>query len=48
MTRADDDEALQPLWPRLEPPSPWWRKWLALAVFAASVAVVPTIAWLLR
>jgi hypothetical protein len=47
MTRAYDDEALQPLGPRLEPPPPWWRKWLILAVFLASVAVLPALKWLL-
>ena len=48
MTRAYDDEALNPLRPRLEPPSPRWRKWIVLAVFLASVAFLPTLARLLR
>jgi hypothetical protein len=37
MTRAYECQALKPLGPRLEPPRPWWGKWLVLAVFAASV-----------
>jgi hypothetical protein len=36
-----------PLGPRLEPPRPWWVKWIVLAIFAASVAVVPVLVWLL-
>jgi hypothetical protein len=36
-----------PLDPRLEPPRPWSFKWM-LAIFAASAAMVPTLAWLLR
>jgi len=48
VTRAYDDEALKPLGPRLEPPPPWWRKWIVLTVFAASAAVVSALAWLLR
>jgi len=35
VTRAYDDEAMKPLGPRLEPPPPWWRKWMLLAIFAA-------------
>ena len=38
VTRGYDEEAVKPLGPRLEPPPPWWRKWVVLAVFAASVA----------
>lgn len=48
MTRAYGDEALKPLGPRLEPPRPRWVRWVALAIFAASVAVVTALAWLLR
>ncbi len=48
MTRAYDYEAMKPLGPRLEPPPPWWRKWVVLAVFAASVAFDTSVAWLLR
>lgn len=48
MTRAYDDEAMKPLAGRLGPPPPWWRKWLVLAVFAASVAVIPAIVWVRR
>jgi hypothetical protein len=48
VTRAYDDEAMKPLGGRLAPPPPWWRKWLVLAVFAASAAVIPTIVWLRR
>lgn len=33
---------------RLEPPRPRWFRWVLLAIFAASVDVVPTLAWLLR
>ena len=47
MSRGYDDEAMKPLGPRLEPPRPWWVKWIVLAVFAASVAVVPAVKWLL-
>jgi hypothetical protein len=47
MTRASDDEAMKPLGPRLEPPRSWWVKWVVLAVFAVSVAVLPMIKWLL-
>jgi hypothetical protein len=47
MTRADDDEAMKPPGPGLEPPRPWWFKWVLLAVFAASAALVPTLVWLL-
>ena len=48
MTRAYDDEAMKPIGPRLEPPRPWWAKWVVLALFAASVAIVPALVWLLR
>ena len=37
-----------PLGPRVDRPRPWRIKWVVLAIFAASVAVVPTLAWLLR
>src|SRR5215475_5428547 len=33
--RAYDEEAIKPLGPRLA--RPWWVKWAALAIFAASV-----------
>jgi hypothetical protein len=46
VTRDDDDEALK-LPSRLEPPRPWWVKWVVLAVFLASVAVVSALKWLL-
>jgi hypothetical protein len=46
MTRTYDDEAMKPLAGRLEPPPPWWRTWVVLAVFAASVAAIPAIVWL--
>lgn len=45
MTRAD--EATKPM-PRLGPQRPWWHKWMVVAVFAASTAIVPVAAWLLR
>lgn len=48
MTRAYDDQAMKPLGPRLEPPRPWWFKWMLPAIFATSAAVVPTLARLLR
>jgi hypothetical protein len=44
--RLRPDEALKPLGPRLEPPRPWWFRWMLLAIFTASVTVVPTLAWL--
>lgn len=47
ITRAYGDEAMKPLAPRLEPPRPWCFKWLLLAIFAASVAIVPALKWLL-
>jgi hypothetical protein len=47
MTRAYGDEAMKPLAPRLEPPRPWCFKWLLLAIFAASVAIVPALKGLL-
>ena len=38
VSRGYDEEATKPLAPRLEPPPPWWRKWVVvLAVFAARV-----------
>jgi hypothetical protein len=48
VTRAYDDEAMKSLGPRLEPPRPWWFKWMLLAIFAASVAVLPALVWMLR
>jgi hypothetical protein len=39
---------VKPLGPHLEPPPPWWRKWLVLGVFLAGVAFLPTLARLLR
>jgi hypothetical protein len=48
MSRGYDDEAMKPLGPRLGlVPRPWWHKWVLLAIFAASAAVVPTLARLL-
>jgi len=38
---------MKPL-PWLVPPRPWWHRWMILAVFVASVAVVPTMVWLLK
>ena len=46
MTRAYDEEAMKPLGPRLEPPPPRWRKWMALAVLLAAAAVLPVLKWL--
>jgi hypothetical protein len=37
---------MKPLGPR--PARPWWFKWMLLAIFAASAAVVPVLAWALR
>jgi hypothetical protein len=45
VTRAYDDEAMKPIGPRLEPPRSWWVKWVVLAVFAASVAILLALAW---
>jgi hypothetical protein len=47
MTRAYGEEAIKPLGQRLEPPRPWWVKWVVLAIFAASVAAVPALKWVL-
>jgi hypothetical protein len=47
MSRGYDEEAMKPM-PRIGPPPPWWRKWMVLALFLASAAVVPVVAWLLR
>jgi hypothetical protein len=48
LRRGYDDEAMKPLGPRLDPPRPWWFKWMLLAIFAASAAMVPTLVWPLR
>ena len=48
MSRGYDDEAMKPLGPRPDAvPRPWWFKWMLLVIFAASAAVMPTLAWLL-
>jgi hypothetical protein len=47
MSRGYDEEAMKPM-PRLEPRRPWWYRWMILAVFAVSVAIVPLLAWLFR
>jgi hypothetical protein len=39
-----EDDAVKPLGPRQEPPRPWWVKWVMLALFAASGAVVLVLA----
>jgi hypothetical protein len=38
-------EVMRPLGPRLEPSRRWWVKWVVLAIFAASAAVVPVVKW---
>jgi hypothetical protein len=43
MSRGYDDEAMKPM-PRIGPPRPWWHKWMILAAFAVSVAIVPLVA----
>ena len=46
MSRGYDEQAIKPM-PRIGPAPPWWRKWVMLALFAASAAVVPLLVWLL-
>ena len=47
MSRGYDEEAMKPM-PRIGPPRPWWHKWMVLAVFAVSIAIVPVAVWLFR
>jgi hypothetical protein len=47
MSRGHDEEAMKPM-PRVGPRRPWWQKWIVLAVFAVSSAILPVGMWLFR